>query len=407
MKKIYLLAVLCVTLFLNTSCESNDSEDTPKISGSLSVEEGKTQLEDNTIELLNKIESFKNDNALNDIIELAEYLNADSGVKNKSFKNTSLKTISNIANLETTVNGLTVFNAKQAVVIIAETSLIDDFNNEKGIYTWNANTEGFDKTGDSDDIIYNVAYNDGKNAVFSITDFSTTLAGSNNDEELPTLAKANLKLNGTTVFSQNYTATFKNGQLIPTTINNTTSIGDFSFVTTYTNSNNKEIGQALSFNLGNDVIMGYNLATNGNFNDELDGNIEDIVDNVTYSFHFLNATLTLQANDAGFDSDSELSIDQQLVLLNSNTSAELSINNKSIAKSQFYKDEDTYTDYIYNPNTQNYDETEVTEEVVNARFLFEDGSTNDFDTYFDGSFTSIEDKFDTVFDAYESLLGDI
>ncbi|WP_218599744.1 hypothetical protein [Polaribacter sp. NJDZ03] len=385
MKKIYLLTVLCATLFINTSCESNDNDDSIKISGSLSVEEGKTQLEDNTIELLNKVESFKNDNALNDIIELAEYLNADNSVKNKSFKNTALKTISNIANIETTTNGLTAFNAKQAVAIIAETSLIDDFNNEKGIYTWNAETEDFDKTGNSDDIIYNVAYNDGENAEFSFTDFTTTLVGSNNDEELPTLAKANLKLNGTTVFSQNYTATFKNGQLIPTAINNTTSIGAFSFVTTYTNSNNKSIKQALSFKLGDDVILGYDLTTNGNFNDELDGNIEDIVDNVTYSFQFLNAALTLKANDAGFDSDSELSVDQQLVLLNSNTSAELSINNKYVAKSQFYKDED----------------------IVNARFLFEDGTTNDFDTYFDGSFTSIEDKFDAVFDAYESLLGDI
>ncbi|WP_158838857.1 hypothetical protein [Polaribacter sp. L3A8] len=406
MKKIYLLA-LCTTLFINISCSSNDNEEDNKITGSLSVEEGKTQLEDNTIKLLDKVDDFKNDNALNDIIELAEYLNSDNNIKNKGFKKATLNTISNIANIKTTTNGLTAFNAKQGIAIIAETSLIDDFNSEKGIYSWNSNTKEFDKTGNSDDIIYNVAYNDGKNAVFSFTDFGTTIVGSDSDNELPTLAKANLKINGTTVFTQNYTATFISGQLIPAAISNTTNIGDFSFETFYTNSNNKEIKQSFNFKLSNDVIIGYSLSTNGNFNDDANGNIEDIVDNATFTFQFLNAALTLKANDTGFNSDSELNVDEQIALLNSNTSAELSINNKSVAKSQFYKDEDTYTDYTYNPNTQNYEETEVTEEIVNARFLFEDGTTSDFNTYFDGSFTSIEDKFDAVFEAYESLLSNI
>jgi hypothetical protein len=404
MKKIYLLA-LCSTLFINISCSSNDNEKDDIITGSIDVEEGKTQLEDNTIQLLDKVEDFKNDNALNDIIELAEYLNSENSKKTKGFKKTILNTISNIANIKNSTNDLTVFNAKQSITIISETSLLDDFNNEKGIYNWNSNTKEFDKTESNDDIIYNIAYNDGKNAVFSFTDFGTMLVGSDNDNELPTLVKANLKIDGNIVFTQTYTATFNSGQLIPTTISNTTSIGDFSFETSFTNSNNKEVKQLFNFKLSNEIIIGYSLSTNGNFNDDVNGNIEDIVDNATFTFQFLNASLTLEVNDTGFNSDSVLNLDQQIALLNNNTSAELSINNKSIAKSQFYKDEDTYTDYIYNSNTQNYEETEVTEEVINARFLFDDGTTSDFNTYFDGSFTSIEDKFNAVFEAYESLLS--
>ena len=125
------------------------------------------------------------------------------------------------------------------------------------------------------------------------------------------------------------------------------------------------------------------------------------------SFQFLNATLSIDAKDTGFDSDKELSIDEQIDLLNSNIIAELSINNKSIAKSTFYKDQDTYTDYVYNSNTQQWEEVEVSDDIVNAKFLFEDGTTNDFDTYFDGSFTSLEDKFETVFEAYEDLFSGI
>jgi hypothetical protein len=389
-----------------TSCKSNEEEET-ETSTTLTIEQGKNELEDNTLELLDKVENFKNNSALNEIIELAEYLSTESALKSSSFQKKTLNTLSNISEIKTSSNNFLIFNAKQATTILSESSLIDDFNDEKGIYDWNPETEEFDKTGDSDDIIYNIAYNNGKTAVFSFTDFNTTYVGSDNDEELPTLAKANLKINNNTVFSQDFSATFQNGQLIPKKIDNKTTIGDFSFVTSHTNSNNSTIQQNFEFKLSNDVIMGFNLSTKGNFSNDLDGDVEDVLDNMTMSFQFLNATLSMSAKDDGFDSDKELSIDEQISLLNSNMTAELSINNKSIAKSIFYKDQDIYTNYMYNSNTQQWEEVEVSEDIVNVKFLFEDGTTSDFDTYFDGSFTSLEDKFETVFEAYEDLFSDI
>ncbi len=401
MKKIYALA-LCSILLVNFSCGKDD-----EVSPPLSTEEGKEQLEDNSIELLNKIEAFKNDDALNEIVELAEFLRPASTSKFGGFKETSLNTLSNISELPTTSSkGLIVFNAKQATTLVSETPLADDFNNEKGIYQWNADTEVFDKIDDSDDIIYNIAYN-GKTAVFSFTDFSTTIAGSgDNTEELPTLVKANLKIDNVVVFSQDFSASYQNEQLIPANISNTTTIGGFTFTTLYTNTNNTSIKQSFDIKVNNDVIIGYNFNANGNFNNE-DGNVEDIIDNVAFSFQFLNANLSIEAVDTNLSSDEELSIDQQIALLNSNINAELSVNNKSVAKSQFYKDQDTYTDYIYNPNTQQYEETEVSEDIINMRFLFGDGTSSDFETYFDGSFTETQDKFETVFEAYETLFGDI
>lgn len=406
MKKIYVLA-LCASFFMNlSSCKSNEEEET-ETSTTLTIEEGKKELEDNTLELLDKVENFKNNNALNEIVELAEYLSSESALKSGSFQKKTLNTLSNISDIKTSNNEFLIFNAKQATTIISDSSLIDDFNDEKGIYNWNTETEEFDKTGDSDDIIYNVVYNNGKTAVFSFTDFSTTYAGSDNDEELPTLVKANLKINGNIVFSQDFSATFQNGQLLPEKINNKTTVGDFSFTTTHKNSNNATIQQDFEFKLNNDVIMGFNLSTKGNFSNDLDGDVEDVLDNMSMSFQFLDATLSMNAKDDGFDSDKELSIDEQIDLLNSNMNAELSINNKSIAKSLFYKDVDTYTDYNYNYNTQQWEEVEVSEDIVNVKFLFEDDTTSDFDTYFDGSFTSLEDKFETVFEAYEDLFSDI
>lgn len=406
MKKFYALA-LCAVLAFNISCGSDDNGDSSKVKGSLTVEEGKEQLEDNSIELLNKIEDFKDNDALSKIIELAEYLSPANTTKSSDSKNIALNTISNISSIEGTNKGIISFNAKQAVTVVDDSSLLDDYNEEKGIYNWNSETEEFDKTGTSDDIIYNIAYNNGKTAVFTVTDFNTTIAGGDDTEELPTLAKANLKIDGVTVFSQEYSATFQDGQLIPAKVNNTTTIADFHFITAYTNSNNSTVKQSFQFKLNSDVITGFDYTAKGNFNNE-DGNVEDIFDSVSVSFQFLDAALTVSAKDDNFDSEDEtLTIDEEIALLNSNTSAQLSINNKLIAESEFYKDEDTYTDYQYNSNSQSWEEVEITEDIINARFLFEDGTTNDFDTYFEGSFTELEDKFEAVFDAYEDLFGNI
>ena len=407
MKKLLLLA-LSAAFVLNSSCSSDDDGGPApegEINGSLSVEEGKKQLEDNSIALLDKVEAFSNNDALKEIIELAEFLtasNVEDTTNEDPFENTVLKTLENFKD---TKNDVVTLNAKQAITIVNETSLIEDFNDLKGIYTWDDSAERFEQTGDSDDVIYNIAYNNGKNATFSFTDFTTTVIGAD-DEELPTLVKANLSIDNREVFSQEYTASFQGDQLIPASISNTTTIADFVFQTTYTNNNNATINQSFDFKIGNETIMGYNYTANGTFNNE-DDTIENIVNDFNANFNFLNARLNVTGKTDGFNSDSELSVDEQVALLNSNTSATLSINQKLIANSEFYKDQDTYTTFPFNEDTQEFEELEVSEDIINARFLFEDGTSNDFDTYVEGSFTELENKFETVFEAYESLFEDV
>ncbi len=410
MKKIFLIA-LGASFVLNSACSKDDDgggAPQEEINGSLSVEEGKTQLEDNSIALLDKVEAFSNNDALKEIIELAEFLSASNAddnvivVEEQPFENTVLKTLNNFKNSDT--KDVVALNAKQALTIVEETSLIEDFNDLKGVYTWNDSLEDFEQTGDSDDVIYNIAYN-GKNATFSFTDFTTTIAGEN-EEELPTLVKANLKIDNTQVFSQEYTAAFQDGQLIPASISNTTTIAAFIFQTTYTNTNNATINQSFNFKIGDETIMGYNYTANGMFSNE-DDDLENIVNDFSGNFNFLNARLSVSAKTENFNSNDELPLDEQIALLNKDTEAVLSINQKLIASAEFYKDQDTYTDFVYNPDTNSFDEVEVTQDFVNARFLFEDGTSNDFDTYIEGSFTELEDKFEAVFEAYESLFEDV
>src|SRR5690606_2955683 len=119
MKKIYALA-LCSLLLI--SCDSNNDTNNES-NESLSIEDGKNQLEDNSIALLNKIEDFKNDQALNDIIELAEFLSSTNTSKLSGFKKTSFNTISNISKTLNNDNDFTTFSAKQAITLISGTPL--------------------------------------------------------------------------------------------------------------------------------------------------------------------------------------------------------------------------------------------------------------------------------------------
>ncbi len=281
-------------------------------------------------------------------------------------------------------------------------SLKADFTEGKGIYTWNSVKEDFDKTGNSDDQIYNINY-DGKTAVFSITDFDSTLV---EGEELPTLANATLKIGGTTLFSQQFSASFQEGQIAPVTLSNTTTMGALSINTSYSNQDNRKIIQSMSFNLNGEKVIGFDSAANGNFNSNA-GTVEDVVDDIKVSFSFLDAVVFMTANDNSLNSEKDLTIDEEIALLNSNVTAELSINNYSIAKSQFYKDKDTYWTYVYDPNKNYGDYVEKEQDIINARFLFSDGTSADFDTYVNGSFTALENKFNAVFDAYEILFENI
>jgi len=83
-------------------------------------------------------------------------------------------------------------------------------------------------------------------------------------------------------------------------------------------------------------------------------------------------------------------------LLNENVLIDITVNDKSVAKGEFYVDE--YEEEEYDWNTGNYETKTYTQ--PNLRLLFSDGTTADFDTYFGEGFSSVEGKFDDVIDNY-------
>lgn len=383
MKKILFTSAIILGLF---SCGGSDSSDNNgEEIATLTVEQGKQELEDNAITFLAEIDSYKNDNALTEIKDILDALVID--VAGKSIGS---KTFNNLSDLQSGKKDIISINSR----LFEDLSLIDDYNEQTGIYQWNSATEEFDKTGESINIVYKIAYNN-KNAEFVVSDFKTAIFTADN-VEVPITAKASLKVNGKEIFSQVYSASVDYGKYLPNSVKNVVTIGGLVITTTLNNNSNKTLDFKHSYSINGTSLMSYSVIVNGNFN-EIDTNgddlsedtkVEDILDSSEFSMSFLNAKITGKVTEPSIIPEGDITTKEAVKLLNENVFIDIIINDKSVAKGEFYVDEDEYGD-----------------SEPNLRLLFSDGTTADFDTYFGEGFSSVEGKFDDVIDNYTSKFG--
>lgn len=406
MKKIISSILIISTLLFSCSSDDgggsknddNPDPDEPVITGEFStVEEGKNALENNAIEILEKIEDFNNDSALEQIIELAEFLyTEDETIEEDQIDIAS--TIVNITNLGAKNIDLATFNSRQSKAF-ADT-LQGDFDESTGVYDYDEATDDFVKTAESDDVIYNIAYN-GKNATFTISDFETSFF-TPESEEVPTSVKSNLVIDGVTVFTQELSASVDTGKYLPNSYSGSIKIGELSLESELLNTGNNTITESISFKIGDSTIMYLGTTASGNFNDidnngdEIDSDIEDVLSTSKLTMSLLNMSVTFDGKvPSDYSSENEPTVD----LLNDNIDIQLSVDNKLVANGEFYTE--TFIEYDTYFNGTEYVTEEYETESLNIRFKFPDDTTSDFDTYFTDSFGSVEDKFTSVFELFE------
>jgi len=168
MKKILFTSAIILGLY---SCGSDSADNNGEELTPFTVEQGKLELEDNAIAFLAEIDSYKNDNALTEIEDISDALLID--VAGKSIAS---KTFNNLSNLQSGKIDIIAFNSS----VFEDISLMDDYNEQTGIYQWNSATEEFDKTEESNNIVYKIAYNN-KNAEFVVSDFKTVTFTADNE----------------------------------------------------------------------------------------------------------------------------------------------------------------------------------------------------------------------------------
>lgn len=389
MKKILLATTILLGLYSCGGSDSNEglenelNPENVEKEEQITIEQGKQKLEDNSLDFLSEVDQFKSDDALTELKEIADILLLDD-----TGKSIGSKTFKNLNNLQSGKMDFIAFNS----IAIDDASLIEDYNSETGIYLWNSTSEEFDKTGESDNIIYKVVYNS-KNAELVISDFETATFSLENTE-VPTSLKASLKIDSKEIFSHNYNASIDEGKYMPNSVVSIIKIGGLTMETSLTNQSNQTLEFENEISIYESKLMNYYIAFKGDFN-EIDSNgddisdetgVEDILDSSEFSMSFLDAKITGKVSEPSIIPEGDMTTEEVVNMLNENVLIDISISDESIAKGQFYVDE-------YEDGNQIFTEP-------NLRFLFSDDTTADFEAYFGEGFSSLEGKFDDVIDNY-------
>jgi hypothetical protein len=342
MKKI-LSILLSITFLISCDTDNSDGLGAPS---SLGLEQGKQELEDNMISALNEINIFRNDAALSEIEEFAKFM-LDNEPEPKSGKKFVAKSFRNVLNYKN-VDLQTFSKSQIAAVNEPAEDLQADYNEQVGIWIWNSTSEEFEQTTTTGDkIIFKVTQNN-KNAVLTISNFSVLNHPSG--EEIPTSVLTELVVDDSTIFSQSYSASFLIDKYIPQTVNNTITLGTMSFTTSASNNvSNTETNMSFAVLLNGKTLLGASVRATGNYTDidntgTSDNEINILANTLSASYTMLDATISIEATSPETIGD-ELTIDDELTLVNDNLKVSLSVNNKKIADGEFYKEtqlEDVY-----------------------------------------------------------------
>jgi len=394
--KINYLAILLAGAMLFASCKK-DKEESPSIN---SAETDKAAIEDNAVEVANSLKAFAADPGVKASGNLGNLTSKDDVSTLKSLKSLSV--------LKSFAEGkMDLKSVASELKIGAITTSEEDFNNAKGVYTWNSSTSMWDEAVNSSATSIQFKFpststGTTNDATFEITTFDfdyITLDGE--QVEQPVDIDATLKVGSSAVLTYAFTATYSNDR--PTSVSTTLTIGEFSMSFNASNTNTAA-NTDYSFKQGSQTIIGYGASAIGNWTesnvtaatttpDEV--NIGMIVTSATVYYTFFNIKLSVSSNVKNLydkiEANPDMELSEGVALINSNVTGKIAYTNGNlIANSNFYVGERVDTVYSYDPYT--YMPTTDTETVstLEMQFIFADGSKVALETYFEESMKEFE-----------------
>ena len=424
MKK--LTIILLSTGLILFSCNKDDKDNTGFVDvdfGTETVEQNKDKLEDSGQDFVAQMDLLKDEEGISAIGSFTSFLETSMPFGEDETMN---------ANIFNTLYGLKSAaknnNPKLYIDAIMEgddpESIAEIWDQLKGIYTWNSDTEEWDiESSETVAEFHFPSTEDGttNNAVFAITSY-TGIEGISPVEDytgdLPTSLEANLKIDGVQYFAYSFSASY-NDQGEPTSVSTSVTLGTYVLSASVTNTDT-QIGATYSFKNGETIIFDFGLSTSGNF-DEDNLNNEDLEpDDVIYSgnahFQLMNVKIAgtvdmkkmmaaereIYADDESEDFD-WIEADS-LFTIEINKYAKLIVyftdTEKKIAdiEAYTYLEDETEWYYVWNDESSSYEwqEVEVTESYIDMRMVFADDSKNDMETYFKNGFTDLVNDINSL-----------
>ncbi len=428
MKNKILVPIVSLAILFTISCKKDkDVEPIPTPSGH-SIEENKATVEDAGIAFKNSISKLENLEAINYVdnfsrlVDLSDpFNNGSKGIK----KSTPFQVLAYInlladgkATQKTTINTLKATESD---------TLQTEFNEVKGIYNWNSQTEvwDFNQTGN------NLVLNFPSTETGTSNDAQITIAYSGTDVQLPfdledeysgdmpVSITMNFSVSGTTYISYQTNVTYLSVGL-PSTVVNTLSIAPFTMECN-ASYNQETAAMTYSFKDDNTVIISYGVDVSGNISvNQIDTYIDndDVPDNLLSGAHSYFQIFDIKldgivdvnglVSDIHTIEDTEYSSDEaennaDVDLINNHLNLQLSIvsTEEVIATFEAYptSHQNTWYNYEWNDQTQEWEEVEITETYydIALRIVYPDGSSVNADTYFENDFqTDFSDLIDEI-----------
>lgn len=432
--KLSVYAFLAAGSMFVVSCKKKDTTptDTPIV---YTAEQNKANLQQSGLDVMKEMNDAKDMKTIDNAIyftELMDQSNPFDEAKPQTIL--PLKMMYALRDFRLSGDQVAVYSAlREAKSLEDDTTIEMVFNDIKGTYEWNKNTEKWDKTAGNDLVLKFPATKASpiNNATYTVQ--YTPYAGPFLADELagntPQKLVASLKINADELVNFTFDGAY-NSDGLPNSLEATLKVENYKFNTKLTLSSAK-VAYSYAFTHSSKNILAMGTSLTGDFtkahleslNDNSVEKVEDLTKVATSMnayIQVLNVKLDGNANVQGLSDD--LTAAGGSDKIDDNKQKGVDILNKNLTLKAFYTDRNaaighsefylkpysnTYTTYEYNPNTQKYEEVTKTEsgENVDVRLVFDDASKADLETYFGNGFEKVQDDFTQFLKDLESRYG--
>ena len=411
-----ILGLVLILLFVISSCKKDDNSIDP-INADYTdetVEESKTNVENNAISLLDKVEDLEQATAIEVLMHMVE-LPPPTELKSTS-SGTVLKPLAmlqSINNENVTPSGIFSMMKSTAEAYEDPVSFMQIWDSLVGKYTYNFQTGEYDETPLADKIVIEFPGKEGditntasitvdNFGVFKITD---PIADWPEDiaPELPSSISVDLKYNNISIAGFSFSGSYQSDGM-PTRITSTMTLDDFSFVLDITHSPYTEASIRETFKYQEQILIEIYAKANGNWSEDNieanadNGDFQEIINNANAHFIFMNIEVAGKVNikaladkmmalDEQYDNElitDEAYTDASVAAINDNVDLVVVYlnENKKIAEVEAYKYIDSWT----------YMGTTYYDYWIDMRMVYNDGSKVDMETYFNNELNNFYDE---------------
>ena len=413
MKKISLYLLLATGISVAPSCKKDAVAPTTPVATVYNDEQNKENLQNTGLSMMKEMDDAKNLVGIDYTKHFADLVEqADPFGSNAAFM--PMKVITALALFGE--NGSTKALESSLKRGGSEENLNDLYLNRVGEYKWNGKTWIKNNKEVKDKIILRFPSSNAKtvnNASYEISFVNYTGTSLLPEGNTPSVVDAKFIVDGATLVQFEFKGLY-NSDGIPNSLDAKLSVKPYSFSSTFTNTSSN-ISKVFAFKRNDKTLLAMGATIAGNLDK---ATIEDIVNNdkaeeinklvksISAYTQLFDIIIKGDANVDGIVNDvkGKEDVSDEAVVSTANKNVKVSVSYAStgqqIAGSEFYLKSNTYQDYQYNPETQQWVQVERTDKELDIRMIFKDGSKADLESYF-------KNGFDKLGDEYEKFVQDL